>query len=388
MEFIDWRELYAANRAVIEGRNVPADPDVIEGHAVAAGPTTEGVTMARPALLPGPGAFRPAARLPDLAVSLPGLRLPGQSDGAGIARSPGHMVEHHDGRRSRPVRVHVPDGLDPATPAPLVVALHGCTQTAATFAAGALLDQEAERHGFVAAYPEQLREDNAQGCWNWFTAEHQARGGGEPAFIAGATRAVMAEASRWTIDPQRVFVVGMSAGGAMASVLAATHPDVFAAVAVHSGLAYGTARTLPSALQAMRQGGADPEAQGRAAFAAMGAAARVVPAVIVHGTADQVVCPVNGEHAVRQWLATNHLAGGDAADVARPDAVVRDDAAGRLPQTRRTWTDAAGQVLVEHVEIDGLGHAWSGGAPGGSYTDPRGPSASAAIWDFFARVSA
>jgi poly(3-hydroxybutyrate) depolymerase len=180
----------------------------------------------------------------------------------------------------------------------------------------------------------------------------------------------------------------MSAGGAMASVLAATHPDVFAAVAVHSGLAYGCARTLPSAMQAMRQGGPDPEAQGRAAHAAMGAAARVVPALVVHGTADQVVCPVNGEHAVRQWLATNRLAGGDGADVARPDAVVRDDAAGRLPLTRRTWTDGAGRALVEHVEIEGLGHAWSGGAAGGSYTDPRGPSASAAIWDFFARVSA
>ena len=182
------------------------------------------------------------------------------------------MVEHHDGRRPRPVRVHVPDGLDPATAAPLVVALHGCTQTAATFAAGALLDQEADRHGFVVAYPEQVREDNPQGCWNWFTAEHQSRGAGEPAFLAGATRAVMAEASRWTIDPRRVFVVGMSAGGAMASVLAATHPDVFSAVAVHSGLAYGC-RPHPPVGDAgdARRGGPDPEGQGRAAFAAMGA---------------------------------------------------------------------------------------------------------------------
>ncbi len=164
MELIDWRALYAANRAVIEGRGVPADP------------ATEGVAVARPALLPGPGAFGPAARLPGPAVSLPGLRLPGTRT---VRRSRGHRptsVEHHDGRRARPVRVHVPDGLDPATAAPLVVALHGCTQTAATFAAGALLDQEADRHGFVVAYPEQVREDNPQGCWNWFTAEHQSRG--------------------------------------------------------------------------------------------------------------------------------------------------------------------------------------------------------------------
>ena len=344
--------------------------------------------MGRPALLPGPGAPGPATRLPDGPPALSRLRLLTSPDHAAIARSPAHMVEHHDGRRPRPVRVHAPDGLDPATAAPLVVALHGCTQTAATFAAGALLDREADRHGFVVAYPEQVREDNPQGCWNWFTAEHQSRGTGEPAFLAAATRAVMAEASRWTIDPGRVFVVGMSAGGAMASVLAATHPDVFSAVAVHSGLAYGCARTLPSAMQAMRQGAPDPEAQGRAAFAAMGPAGRVVPALVIHGTADQVVCPVNGEHAVRQWLTTNRLAGGDPADVGRPDAVVRDDPAGRLPLTRRTWTDGAGRDLVEHVEIEGLGHAWSGGAPGGSYTDPRGPSASAAVWDFFARVSA
>src|SRR6476619_3239819 len=108
MELIDWRALYAANRAVIEGRSVPADL------------TTGGGAVARPALLPGPRAFDAAARLPGPSLSLPGLRLPGPSDGAAIARSPAHSVEHHDGRRPRPVRVHVPDGLDPETAAPLV----------------------------------------------------------------------------------------------------------------------------------------------------------------------------------------------------------------------------------------------------------------------------
>jgi poly(3-hydroxybutyrate) depolymerase len=203
-------------------------------------------------------------------------------------------------------------------------------------------------------------------------------------------RAVAQAKDRWAVDPGRVFVAGMSAGGAMAAVVAATYPDVFAAVAIHSGLAYGSARTLPAATQAMRRGGPDPEAQGDAAFAAMDAAARVVPALVIHGTADAVVDPVNAQHAVRQWMATNRRAagGGHEMDVDRPDATVRDDGSGARPFTRRTWLDARGRVVQELIEVEGLGHAWSGGAAGGSYTDPRGPSASDAIHDFFARVSA
>jgi poly(hydroxyalkanoate) depolymerase family esterase len=370
MQIIDWRELYAANRAVIEGRRAAGGDDAAPGgHHGALGGEPRVARRARLGALP-PARSGPAHN---------GAR-------AGTTRT----VEHHDGQRPRPVRVHVPAGLDPSTPAPLVIALHGCTQTAATFAAGARLDSEADRRGFVVAYPEQLREHNPQGCWNWFTAGHQARGRGEPAFIAGAARAVVADGADWTIDSERVFVVGMSAGGAMASVLAATYPDVFAALAVHSGLAYGCARNLPAATQAMTRGAPDAEAQGRAAFAAMGAAARPVPALVIHGTADHVVCPVNGEHAVRQWMTTNRLAAGGAyaPDFGRPDATARDDAAGRRAARRRTWTDTTGRLMQEYLEVDGLGHAWSGGAAGGSYTDPRGPSASAAILDFFARVSA
>jgi poly(hydroxyalkanoate) depolymerase family esterase len=348
MELIDWRELYAANRAVIEGRRTPSTP-----------PRTRTLTRDR-------------------------LR----GGAAGAAGGPDRLVETGEPVRP-PVRVHVPPDADRATARPLVVALHGCTQTAATFAAGALLDPEADRHGFVVAYPEQTREHNPQGCWNWFAGEHQTRAGGEPAFIARAARAVAAGGADWTIDPGRIFVVGMSAGGAMAGILAATHPDLFAGLAVHSGLAFGAARTLPAALQAMARGGPDPAALAQAAHRAMGAEARPVPTLVVHGTDDTVVHPHNGEHVARQWLATNRLAVGDTRPGSDgPDAVVRDDAAGRLPVVRRTWTDRSGRPLVEHHAVEGLGHAWSGGARGGSYTDPRGPSASAAIWDFFAQVGA
>jgi poly(hydroxyalkanoate) depolymerase family esterase len=377
MELIDWRELYAANRTVIEGRHVsPADI----GLGLGTGPRHAAPGDAGPGGGLGP-ALLGGGSLPSLRA-LPSPSAPGRD---GLIR-----LEHHDGRRARPVYVYAPPDLDPAVRAPLVVMLHGCTQTAAAFSSGSLMNRTADRHGFVVAYPEQSTEENPSRCWNWFSPSHQARGGGEPASIAGAVRAVAQAKDRWAVDPGRVFVAGMSAGGAMAAVVAATYPDVFAAVAIHSGLAYGSARTLPAATQAMRRGGPDPEAQGDAAFAAMDAAARVVPALVIHGTADAVVDPVNAQHAVRQWMATNRRAagGGHEMDVDRPDATVRDDGSGARPFTRRTWLDARGRVVQELIEVEGLGHAWSGGAAGGSYTDPRGPSASDAIHDFFARVSA
>jgi poly(hydroxyalkanoate) depolymerase family esterase len=385
--------LYAANRAVIEGREPGgagsgrAAPDGGRGPATAL-PALPAMTMpALPTISVPPLPAMTTAALPAPSARAAGARRP-----ASLPRPGGDLIrfEHDDGRRARQVFVYAPPDLDPTVPAPLVVMLHGCTQTAASFSAGSLMNRTADRHGFVVAYPEQSREENPGCCWNWFSTSHQARGGGEPASIAGATRKVAEAADRWTIDPTLVFVAGMSAGGAMAAVMAATYPDVFAAVAIHSGLAYGSARSLPSATQAMSRGVPDPEGEGERAFTAMGAAARVVPALVVHGTADATVAPVNGEHAVRQWMATNRRASGGTydPDFDRPDATVRDDSAGGMPSTRRTWLATDGRVVQEQIAVEGLGHAWSGGAAGGSYTDPRGPSASDAIHDFFGRVSA
>ena len=367
MELIDWRELYAANRAVIEGRG-PAT--TLEGsHPRRSG--ADLAALARPAP-PAPARRRRAA--PARRARCP-CRAFRAVDGAatGGAR---HVVEHDDGRARGPSASTRRRGLDPATPAP---ARRRCSTGAPRPPR-----RSPRARCSTTGGPPRLRRRLPRAV---------ARG--QPAGLLELVhrRAPVARRRRARVHRRR-DAGGHGRGAAMddrpaarvrrrdvgrrrdGSVLAATHPDVFSAVAVHSGLAYGSARNLPSAMQAMRQGGPDPE--GRAARRSPRWAGRraPVPALVVHGSADQVVCPVNGEHAVRQWLATNRLAGGDAADVARPDAVVRDDAAGRLPLTRRTWTTTPGMSWCGARRGRGPGTRVVGRRAGGSYTDPRGPSAS------------
>ena len=237
MRPVDWRELYASNRAVIErARGAP--------------------------------------------VNLPAGVGPPEGSDAWDTRT------FTVAGQTRRALVHRPAGAEPQTVAPLVCMLHGCTQDAASFAAATLMNDAADRHGFVVVYPQQERGDNAQGCWNWFLPEHQARGAGEPASIAAIVRELMGTASPWAIDPRRVFVAGLSAGGAMAAILGATYPDLFAAVAVHSGLAYRSAASVGAAFTAMARGSDDPVGQGHAAHAAMGDHARAVPSIVVQGSAD------------------------------------------------------------------------------------------------------
>ena len=268
--------------------------------------------------------------------------------------------------------------------------LHGCTQDAASFAAATLMNDAADRHGFVAVYPQQERGDNPRGCWNWFLPQHQARGAGEPASIAAIIRELMGTASPWTIDARRVFVAGLSAGGAMAAILGATYPDLFAAVAVHSGLSYRAAATMGVAFTAMARGSEDPIREGRAAHAAMGDLARAIPSIVVHGSADATVAPVNADHVLQQSITANHLAAPETndLDIAHPTTTSRGQVAGGHSYTRSQWEDRRGVLMHELLKVDGLGHAWSGGAPGGSYSDPRGPDATEAIWRFFAQTTA
>ncbi len=242
---------------------------------------------------------------------------------------------------------------------PLVVMLHGCTQSPEDFAAGTRMNEVAEEEGIVVAYPRQTRGANAQKCWNWFDADGQLRDRGEPALIAGLTRDIVRDVA---VDASRVYVAGLSAGGAAAAILAQCYPDLYAAAGVHSGLAAGAARDMPGAFAAMRGG-------GRAA------PGRAVPTVVFHGDADRTVAPVNGDQVIAQ-------ARGGAALTAD---VVRGRSEGGLGFTRTVESDAAGLPMTEHWRLQGAGHAWSGGSAAGSYTEPRGPDASREMLRFFLR---
>ena len=258
---------------------------------------------------------------------------------------------------ARDYKLFIPAGAGD-TPLPLVVMLHGCTQGPDDFAAGTAMNELAQAQRMYVLYPAQSQQANPQRCWNWFKHSHQQRGRGEPALLAGMTRQVMAQHS---VDPSRVYVAGLSAGGAMAAILGDTHPDLYAAVGVHSGLAAGAASDLPSALQAMQGNGARPKAS-----------ARHVPTIVFHGDADATVHPRNGE----QVAAASSADGGEAD-------VQPHQPAGKRRSTRSVHRDAGGKVLAEHWLVHGAAHAWSGGDVRGSYTDAKGPDASAEMLRFF-----
>jgi poly(hydroxyalkanoate) depolymerase family esterase len=298
------------------------------------------------------------------------------------ARAGGKVVETRIGPRT--FSLFVPAGLAPGQPAPLVVMLHGCRQDPDSFAMGTRMNALAARERFYVLYPEQPRLANAYKCWNWFLPGNQVRGAGEPAAIAEAVGLVR---QRWAIQPEAIFCAGLSAGGAMASILGATYPDVFCAIAVASGLEYQAARSVAGAKAAMKAGGPPPVQVGQAAFAAMQASrVRRVPTFVVHGDGDAAVAPLNAEQVLAQWAVTNDMAldgklDGDVDTV--PDAVEEAQTPGGRRYTRARYEDAEGRVTLERVIVHGMGHAWSGGDPAGSYTDPAGPDASAMIWQFF-----
>ena len=273
-----------------------------------------------------------------------------------------------DADEARTFKLFVPSAYDGARPLPLVVMLHGCTQDADDFARGTRMNDAAEEHGFLVVYPEQVSTLHPQKCWRWYDPEHQVRDRGEPALIAGITRDVM---RRYAVDPARVYVAGVSAGGAMAQIAGATYPDLFAAVASHSGVAFGAAREVSGALAAMQgRGAADANASGAAAFGAMGVRSRPLPVIVFHGAADAVVHPANALQTVAQWRRTNELAG---VEFGQPEASAE--------RTRHRGQD--GRLWIESWLAPEVGHAWSGGSAEGSYTHPSGPDATRAIVRFF-----
>ncbi len=279
---------------------------------------------------------------------------------------------------TRDYAVYVPTSYD-GDPVPLVVMLHGCTESIEDFDLDTGMTELADRDGFIVAYPQELPEASVSRCWNWFAPRDQKRDAGEPSLLAGITRQVMGD---YAIDPSRVYVAGMSAGGAMASVLGATYPDVYAAVGIHSGLEYAAARDGLAALQATRVGGPAPEQAALLAFAAQAAFARPLPVIVFHGDADQTVSVVNGYQTLRQWLVVDDLADDGAHNGSLPQAassVVEGRAPGGLSFTRSVFADG----MLEQWIVHGLGHAWSGGSPAARFADWRGPSASEAMLRFF-----
>ena len=250
---------------------------------------------------------------------------------------------------------------------PLVIMLHGGTQDADDFAAGTRMNDLAEEHGFLVAYPNQCKSANPSLCWNWFKPEDQMRGAGEPSIIAGITSEIIAEHD---IDPQCVFVAGLSAGGAMAGVMAATYPEIYAAVGVHSGLPYRSATDVASAFAAMR---GDPGLQqSRRKLRHAPDHAPRPRTIVFHGDADRIVHPSNATKIVEERVKSE-------------DSIERAKARSSASRTytRAVTRDKTGTVVVEHWLIHGSGHAWSGGSPDGTYTDPHGPDASREMLRFF-----
>jgi poly(hydroxyalkanoate) depolymerase family esterase len=280
----------------------------------------------------------------------------------------------------RAYKLYIPSGYT-GQAVPLIVMLHGCTQNPDDLAAGTRMNTLAEVHTFLVAYPAQAAAANNSKCWNWFKPADQQRGRGEPSIIAGITREVVEE---YHVAADRVYVAGMSAGGAMAAIMGAAYPDLYAAIGVHSGLAPGAAHDLPSAFAAMQGGG--PASVPRDTLD--GKPARLVPAILFHGDRDTTVHPRNGDHLLAHFRAGNTAGGRDVRGETIPRVTEHQ---GRVPggysYTCATYHDAGGRAVMEQWTVQGLGHAWSGGSRPGSYTDPKGPDASAEMVRFFHQAS-
>jgi poly(hydroxyalkanoate) depolymerase family esterase len=250
---------------------------------------------------------------------------------------------------------------------PLIVMLHGCKQNPDDFAIGTQMNDIAEEHGCLVVYPAQAQAKNMSNCWNWFSASDQQRDSGEPSIIADITRRVKDE---YNVDHSRVYVAGLSAGGAMAAIMGKTYPDLFAAIGVHSGLAVGAAHDVTSAFAAMQNGAptsVKPISNNHSISP---------PIIVFHGDADKTVHPKNAEQVLSQFITK------DATDAG--ETILQNDLSANGMRYRQTvYRDAAGSVIAENWLVHGAGHAWSGGSVQGSYTNAKGPNASREMVRFF-----
>jgi poly(hydroxyalkanoate) depolymerase family esterase len=260
---------------------------------------------------------------------------------------------------------------------PLVVALHGCTPSAGMFRQLTRWDALAEAKGFIVVFPQQSKDDNSMKCWNFFQQNHMQRGKGEPAVIAGLTQFIQ---QHYTVDAHRIYVNGLSAGGAMSSVMAATYPDLYAAAGIGSGCEYAATAACAGYKSA------DPATAGQQAYQAMGQYARQMPVILFEGDQDTTVPPVNADQIVQQWQVTNDYADGGGRDGSipvQPTGVTRGTAPGGHPYTVTTYGDRGHKDLIQSWLVSGMGHAWSGGCSCEQYADPAGPDETGAMYAFF-----
>jgi poly(hydroxyalkanoate) depolymerase family esterase len=307
-------------------------------------------------------AGKSAFSMPDFEMPAFDLHAAMGGQGAAVAEAlPGKFIDgsHTNSAGTRSYKLYVPSSYDGATAVPLVVMLHGCTQDPVDFASGTQMNQLAEELGCLVAYPAQSQQANSSRCWNWFHEKDQMRDQGEPSIIAGITRDIMAAHH---VDASEVYVAGLSAGGAMATIMGTVYPELYAAVGVHSGLPFAAAHDLPSALAAMQGKFGTPPAPGTA-----------IPIIVFHGDRDTTVSPAAGDAVIAQ--GTHHGA---------RDIVIEP---GKVPEghayTRTVHRHADGTPHAEQWLIHGAGHAWSGGSARGSYTDGKGPDASREMMRFF-----
>ena len=321
-----------------------------------------------------------AATIPQLAVPRWEPARPLAAPGDQHVLEPGAFLScvFTDGPASLEYKLYVPSTYaSTAHEVPLIVMLHGCTQSPDDFAAGTRMNQLAEDHGFLVAYPAQAQRANGSRCWNWFRPGDQRRDEGEPALIAGVTREI---AGAYRIDQGRVFVAGLSAGAAMAVILGTTYPDIYAAVGAHSGLAYGMAHDVPSAFQVMRDasgGQSNAHFRSRANPRATGV---TIPLILFHGDCDSTVDSRNGAALVAQTLSAF------AAGSIVPTSTTETTMARGLTSTRTIYS-LGNKPIVEDWRLHGAQHAWSGGSSAGSYTEPNGPDASGEMVRFFLACS-
>jgi poly(hydroxyalkanoate) depolymerase family esterase len=319
-------------------------------------------------LLPVLDAMLMRVRLPDISVTPPPF---------------GAVATYQNEAGQLDYLVYTPAQYQSGTATPLLVLLHGCMQDPYILEAASGMRTLADANNFLLVYPQQNYLSSPHRCWNWYDKRNQHRGSGEPSLITGIVTQVQQE---YSVDAERIYVAGISSGGAMTSVLASCYPDLFAAAAVHSGMAYESANSIFQAFIAPLQGNqVPPDIAGRDAYQCSGTENALIPILVLHGTTDSIVVPINGEHTLEQFAQTN-----DFADDGNDNNSVRAEATNTTTgqvENGYTYTiedfDYGSDRLMQRYTVDGLWHMWSGGTGVYPLSDPKGPNASEIIWDFF-----